>query len=182
MYAEELSPEDIFNMFFGMPPGAGRRPQGMPRQQARPMGQADVNVNLIQLAPFLLLMLFSVISSLPFGGEQTPYALQPTDGYVLERATESLGVRYFVAESFELRHSDAATLHKLEERVENDALQRVRRRCNAERTSKQKMVDAANAHQGAERERMFAQADKVTMHWCEQKDALESARAFVKPR
>ncbi len=182
MYAEELTPEDIFNMFFGMPPRGhphGGHPHAGARRAAggpRPM-QADVNVNLIQLAPFLLLMLFSVLSSLPIGGETTPYSLQPSDGYMLERSTEALGVRYFVADSFELRHTDAATLRKVEDRVESDALGRVRRRCKAERESKQKMVDAANGHQGAERSRMLEAVDRVEMPWCEEKDALEAAKA-----
>ena len=182
VYAEELTPEDIFNMFFGMPP---RGHQGRPPQQHRQHHhqhhrRADVemgNVSLMQLAPFGLILLLSLASSLPFGGEQTPYALRPQDSYVLERSTEALGVAYYVADTFELRHSDARTLRELEERVESDALQRVRRRCHAERMSKQKMIDAANSYQGAERARMYESADTASMYWCDEKDRLEAAGA-----
>ena len=67
-------------------------------------------------------------------------------------------------------------LHELELRVEADNLQKVKRRCSAERASKQRMVDAANQNTGAERSRMFEAADAVDMRWCEEKDRLEAAR------
>ena len=179
MYAEELTPEDIFNMFFGMPPRGGQRHHhhqgGMPRR-AHP--QADVNVNLLQLAPFLLLFCFSILSSLPgLSGDSSPYSLSRGDSYYLERATELGGVRYWVGETFELYHADASSLRKVEDRVESDNLQRVRRQCNAERASKQKMIDAANSVQGSERSRMFEAADAMRMRWCEEKDRLDAARA-----
>ena len=99
-------------------------------------------------------------------------------GYVLERATESLGVTYFVADTFELRHRDAATLRQLEERVEADTLQRLRRRCQAERASKQRMLEAVNAQpQGADKSRMFEAMDAYDMRWCEEKDRLEAKQA-----
>ena len=176
VHAEELTPEDIFNMFFGMPPAAHRHPQQRQQQyhQRRPQTQAEVNMNILQLAPFALLMLVSLISSLPFGGETTPYSLRPTDSYALERATEALGVRYWVAPIFELRHTTAEQLREVEIRVEADNMQRVRRRCKAERMSKQKMVDTANQYQGEERSRMFEAVDKVYMKWCDEKDRLEA--------
>lgn len=183
MYAEELSPEDIFNMFFGVPPRAHARQQQQQQhyhyqqQQRRPPTQAEVSMNLMQLAPFALLLLLSVASSLPFGGEATPYSLRPVDSYTLERATEGQGVTYFVADTFELRHRDPETLRQVEERIESDNLQRVRRRCNAERTSKQKMVEAVNGAPADQRSRLFETADGVHLHWCEEKDRLEAAKA-----
>jgi hypothetical protein len=180
VYAEELSPEDIFNMFFGMPPrGHHQRPQPRHNHYARHGQHGGVQVQgLLQFAPFFLLIFFSVVSSLPgLNGDSVPYSLHRADSYGLERSTESLGVRYWVGETFELYHADAASLRKVEDRVEADNLQRVRKRCSAERLSKQKMVDAANAHQGSERTRMFEAADAVHMRWCEEKDRLEAVRA-----
>lgn len=180
VYAEDLTPEDIFNMFFGMPPrGHHGRPQPQHHHHHHGRhGHVEINnVSLLQLAPFGLILLLSLASSLPFGGEQTPYALRPQDSYVLERSTEALGVRYYVAETFELRHSDPRVLRDVEERIEAEALQRVRRRCHAERMSKQKIVDAANSYQGAERAKMYEAADAASMYWCEEKDRLEAAGA-----
>ena len=133
-------------------------------------------MNLLQLAPFALMILLSLISSLPIGGESTPFSLRPVDAYTLERSTEGLGVSYWVADSFELRHSDPETLRQLEARVEADNLQRVRRRCSSERTTKQRMVDAANHHQGDDRAKMLEAADAFHMRWCDEKDRLEAAR------
>ena len=173
MYADELTPEDIFNMFFGMPPrGPGGHQRRAPRHQYQ---RADAQLNLAQLLPFGLLLLFSLLSSLNLG-DDAPYSLRPQEAYSLERTTEGMGVRYWVPEGFELSHTDSASLRKVEDRVENDNLQRVRRRCQAERNSKQKMVDAANAYQGAERTRMFEATDGVGMRWCEEKDRLEALK------
>jgi hypothetical protein len=81
-------------------------------------------MNLLQLAPFGLLLLLSLLSSLPIGGEATPYSLRPADSYTLQRSTEGAGVTYFVAESFELRHTDSEALRQVEDRIEAEALQR----------------------------------------------------------
>ena len=178
MYAEEMTPEDIFNMFFGMPPaghhGHARRQQHYQRGPGVHVQEVNMG-SLLQLMPFLLLLVLSLFSSLPIGGDPTPYALRPKDSYTLPRATEGLGVKYYVADTFELRHTTAETLRSLEERVEADHLQHVRRRCSAERASKQRMVDAANQNQGAERSRMFEAADGVSMRWCDEKERLEAA-------
>ena len=133
-------------------------------------------MNLLQLAPFAMLLLVSLLSSLPIGGESTPYSLRPMDKYTLPRATEAHGIQYFVDESFELWYDDAKSLRDVELKVEADNLQRVRRRCSAERSSKQRMVDAANAASGAERSRMLEAVDAVETRWCEEKDRLEVGR------
>ena len=189
VYADELTPEDIFNMFFGMPPqrrshhqghGHPQYQQARARQNAHRQQEAQW-VGMLQLAPFLLLLVVSALSSLPIGGEATPYSLRPSDPYVLERSTESLGVTYYVADTFELRHTDGATLRALEERVETDTLAKLRRRCQAGRTSKQRMSEAANAHgQVGDKARMFEQMDAFEMRWCEEKDRIEAKQQMTR--
>lgn len=185
VYAEDLTPEDIFNMFFGMPPRGHARGPPQRRQQHPFHQQGGIqieNINLVQLLPFALLLLFSFISSIPIGPDQTPYALRKTDGYPLPRATEALGVPYWVADTFELRHTTAQELNDVEIRVERDALQRLRRKCNAERTSKQKMISAANAYSGPQRAQYLEAADKVELKWCDKKDELEAAERALPTR
>ena len=92
-----------------------------------------------------------------------------------DTAQLGLGVRYYVSDAFELRHASADALRRVEERVEADNLHAVRRRCQAERNSKQRMVDAANAQQGPTRSQMLEQADAVHIRWCEEKERLEAA-------
>ena len=173
----EMDPEDIFNMFFGIPPGGGVH--GMPRRQ-RPQyrqqhTQGEVNMNLVQLLPFGMLLLFSLISSLNLSSD-APYSLRKDTSYPLERATELLGVRYWVPESFELRHTDAAALRRVEDAVEADNLQRLRRRCQAERISKQKMAEAAKEAPAEGRAKMQEAIDAVSMRWCDEKDRVETLR------
>lgn len=175
MHAEDLSPEDIFNMFFGMPP-AGHRQARRPQQRHHAYQRQEAHLNLAQLLPFGLLLLFSMISSLNLG-DDTPYALSPQDSHRLERSTEQMGVRYWVPEGFELAHATSASLRQVEDRVESDNLQRVRRRCQAERNSKQRMVDAANAHSGQEKAKMFEGIDAVGMRWCEEMYRLEALKS-----
>ena len=176
VYAEELTPEDIFNMFFGMPPQQ-RRPGGMPRRQHQQheMRQGELNISLVQLAPLLLLLGFSLLSSLSLGNE-LPYSLRKAADYPLERQTLSSGVRYFVGESFELLHSEVEQLRKVEERVELDNRRAVTKKCQAERGHRQKMVDAASSYQGEERARMLEQANRFPLDWCEEKDRLDALK------
>ena len=176
VYAEELTPEDIFNMFFGMPPQQ-RRPGGMPRRQHQQheVRQGELNISLVQLAPLLLLLGFSLLSSLSLGNE-LPYSLRKAADYPLERQTLSSGVRYFVGESFELLHSEVEQLRKVEERVELDNRRAVTKKCQAERGHRQKMVDAAGSYQGEERARMLEQANRFPLDWCEEKDRLDALK------
>lgn len=176
MYADELSPEDIFNMFFGMPP---RGPQARPQyrqQQRRPPNQAEVNMNLMQLFPFAMLLLFSMLSSLS-SQDEVPFSLRPADGFPLERSTELLGVPYWVPSAFEINHPSAESLRTVEGRVEGETLLRVRRKCQHERTTKQKMGEAAKQASEEQRGRMHDAMENHAMRWCDEKDRLEAMRA-----
>ena len=176
MYADELTPEDIFNMFFGMPPQGQRRrapPQGFQRRPAT-QGEA-LQMNIMQLAPLFMLLFFSLISSINLG-DSAQYQLKRSSEYEFERRTVASGVRYFVGESFELFHSDVDSLRKLEERVESENLRRVSRRCQADRNQRQKMIDAAGHYSGEEKARMLEQAHSYPLEWCDEKDRLDALR------
>ncbi|KAL1507017.1 hypothetical protein AB1Y20_009432 [Prymnesium parvum] len=175
VYADELTPEDIFNMFFGIPPGGRGRPSPRRQQQQHQGGAAPNLGNLLQLLPLVMLMLFSLLSSVSIGDDK-PFSLKRSEGFTQERRTMSSGVQYWVPESFELLHPDAASLRKVEDRVETSMQQTLRRRCSAERTQKQKMVEAANHYNGADKIRMLERADKLQMRYCDQKDRLDAMR------
>ena len=132
----------------------------------------------MQLLPLLLLLVFSLISSVSFGDEQA-YALRRSDDHPLERRTEAQGVRYWVDDTFELRHAAAAAaLRKVEDTVEGDNLRRVGRRCQAERRHRQQMEEAAS-HGGSGpggRDELLRTARAVPMRWCDEKDRLDALR------
>ena len=56
MHEQELTPEDIFNMFFGMPPQHRRAAPRRPHHAQQHGGVEAMNINLIQLAPLFLLL------------------------------------------------------------------------------------------------------------------------------
>mmetsp|Transcript_53082 Transcript_53082/g.115872 ORF Transcript_53082/g.115872 Transcript_53082/m.115872 type:complete len:267 (+) Transcript_53082:279-1079(+) len=176
MYAEELSPEDIFNMFFGIPPGArGSRRRPRPHQRAPPSDDIHVvNLNFVQLLPIVLLLLFSLLSSITIGESDKSYSFSPLENLPEERQTLRSGVRYYVPEYFEVQYPDHASVHALETSIEKENLKRVRRRCRLERTQKQRMVDTANYYSGAERDGMLDVARRAPTKWCEELERLEA--------
>lgn len=198
MYAEELTPEDIFNMFFGIPPG-GRRPPAE-RQHRSHQSSAAISLGLFQLLPLIVLMMASLFSSLALN-EDRVYSLKPMDGFLKERRTLTSGVRYWVRrapatmatldprsgnvsyrtppsqvpEYFELLHKDAVTFQRIEEEVESSNLNLLRKRCNAERAQKKMMIDAANQH-GPDKAKMLERAERMHMRYCKEKDRLDALR------
>ncbi|KAF7308457.1 J domain-containing protein [Mycena chlorophos] len=126
----ELSPEDLFNMFFGgggpqfanggfgptvfttsFGPGGFRTTRmggGMPRQQQQ-QGNAEPRSMFIQLLPLIILFAFSILSALPnlFTTPPVPdprFAWTPTSTYTTERHTGGLGVQFFVDANEIMRH------------------------------------------------------------------------------
>ncbi|GAA5904513.1 hypothetical protein JCM5296_005467 [Sporobolomyces johnsonii] len=89
--------------FYG-PGGVRMQGGGAPRAQARPAGPATPQSSaqtLLQLAPLLLLFLFSLLSQLPslFGTSPPPdpeFSFDVTNQFSIPRQTTELGVTYFV--------------------------------------------------------------------------------------
>jgi len=121
----ELSPEDLFNMFFGGGGGGmmgggpfgptvfttsfgsggfrttrvntGRRPTAGAQAQA----DASPRTMLMQLAPLIILFLFTFLSAVPniFGPSHTPepsYSFSQSSRYSVARNTGGLKVNYFI--------------------------------------------------------------------------------------
>mmetsp|Transcript_48351 Transcript_48351/g.151954 ORF Transcript_48351/g.151954 Transcript_48351/m.151954 type:complete len:273 (+) Transcript_48351:111-929(+) len=174
VYADELTPEDIFNMFFGVHPGAGRA--GARRRTTGGGGGGGgqpMQLSLAQLAPVLMLMAFSLLSPILFGERPQAWRLHPSSPWPLERQTLRMGVPYFVDDSFELFHADGASLATAEGEVERQTLAKVRQRCRHERAQRQKMMEAAGHYQGQERTAMQEQAGRAHMRWCDELSRLE---------
>ncbi|GAA5933723.1 hypothetical protein JCM1841_002809 [Sporobolomyces salmonicolor] len=89
--------------FYG-PGGVRMQGGGAPRAQARPAGPATPQSSaqtLLQLAPLLLLFLFSLLSQLPslLGTSAPPdpeFSFDVTNQFSIPRQTTELGVKYFV--------------------------------------------------------------------------------------
>jgi len=110
----------IFSASFGGPgmtftTAGPRRRQGQQQQQQRPQGAAGTRGLLMQLAPILILFLFSLLSALPniFATPPTPdprYTFTPTTRYNIERTTKPLGVKYHVNSQEFMAHPIAAEI------------------------------------------------------------------------
>ena len=95
---------------------APRRRQGQQQQQQQQQhGAAGTRGLLVQLAPLLILFLFSILSALPniFITPPTPeprYAFTPSGRYNTERTTGPLGIKYHVNSQEFMSHPIAAEI------------------------------------------------------------------------
>ncbi|CAL1715097.1 unnamed protein product [Somion occarium] len=137
----ELSPEDLFNMFFGgagpmgaasfggpvftttFGPGGFRTTRMRTHQQAQQPRQnnAEPRSIFVQLLPLFLLLAFSLLNALPslFSSSPTPdprFSFNPTPLFNVERRTEGLGVRYHVNAAEFSGHPIAAELARNEKK------------------------------------------------------------------
>ncbi|KAI0075305.1 DnaJ-domain-containing protein [Panus rudis PR-1116 ss-1] len=134
----ELSPEDLFNMFFGGGMGGGSfgggpvftatfgpggfRTTRMRGHAAQPQARNNEPRSIfIQLLPLFLLLAFSFLNALPnlFSASPTPdprFSFNPTPRYNIERRTEGLGVKYHVNAAEFSGHPIAAELARNEKK------------------------------------------------------------------
>jgi hypothetical protein len=112
----DISPEDIFNMFFqgGMSGGPRvffnrrggfhRQEQRQPQDEARTQTTANPFQQLFQLLPILLLIVMS-LSNLGGSSSASPFSLYQHGSYQFERKTKAVnvipGIPYFVSKDFE---------------------------------------------------------------------------------
>ncbi|KAL5513305.1 HLJ1 [Sanghuangporus vaninii] len=121
----ELTPEELFNMFFGGGGGLGGSPfggpgvftasfgpggfrttrvhMGGPRPRAQARGQEEMSIRtlLAQLAPLIVLFLITFLSAIPnlFSSPRVPdprYSFTPSSRFNMGRETSGHNVKYFV--------------------------------------------------------------------------------------
>ncbi|KAK7807774.1 hypothetical protein U0070_000089 [Myodes glareolus] len=108
-FEADISPEDLFNMFFGggFPSSNvhvysnGRMRYTYQQRQDRRENQGDGGLGVfVQLMPILILILVSALSQLMVSSP--PYSLspRPSVGHVHKRVTDHLSVTYYVADTF----------------------------------------------------------------------------------
>ena len=160
-FTHEMSPEEIFNMFFqnagGMGPGGFRMHFGPGMRMNRRYGAAHGGGDgyeqpqqgrgwgpLLQLLPMLLLFLMSFFSLQSNGGNEAVYSLSPYGRYVIPRQTSTYGITnnipYFVNEEFSMKYGRSAQeLRRVERSVEADFREKLIRRCRQETEYKSRM-------------------------------------------
>eukprot|EP00126_Sphaerothecum_destruens_P006837 Sdes_comp19550_c0_seq2m11195 len=164
-FAEEISPEDLFHLFFngGIPPNRRRNQnragfyssqtpensafsgRNHPRDAA---GSSDFN--FVQLVPLIFLMLFSLFS-MPSSVEPN-FSLTPTHVYNVERSLPPHSLKYWVKNSLQREFEKYPhTLKEIEEQVLQSHLKKLQQSCFYEQQSKQRLMDAAKYYGNSEK-------------------------------
>ena len=183
---QEVSPEDIFNMFFGIDPRVARRQQQQQqRRQHRPGQTAAHQVNqlqqLFQIIPLFLLLILSMWSY-PSQYPDAPFSLEQKGKYQQERITKSRNVvknlKYFVADDFNARYArDTYALASVDAAVEDKFRTNLQYACFNEQQqhrSLQHQVRYARTRQ--ERDTAKDRVADFQLESCDQLDAIFGIR------
>nr|XP_055181693.1 dnaJ homolog subfamily B member 12 isoform X2 [Nyctereutes procyonoides]XP_055181694.1 dnaJ homolog subfamily B member 12 isoform X2 [Nyctereutes procyonoides] len=147
-FEADISPEDLFNMFFGggFPSSNvhvysnGRMRYTYQQRQDRRENQGDGGLGVfVQLMPILILILVSALSQLMVSSP--PYSLspRPSVGHVHRRITDHLNVVYYVADSFSKEYT-GSSLKTVERNVEDDYIANLRNNCWKEKQQKEGLL------------------------------------------
>ncbi|KAM8889479.1 dnaJ homolog subfamily B member 12b isoform 1-T2 [Synchiropus picturatus] len=144
-FESDISPEDLFNMFFGggYPSSTqhmyanGRMRQ--PRRERRERRQDGGLALFVQVMPILILVIVSALSQIMVNS--SPYSLnyRPSAGYSQKRLTEKLKIPYYVGEQFPSEYT-GANLQHLERSVEEEFISNLRSNCLKEKQQKEGML------------------------------------------
>uniref|UniRef100_K3WHQ5 J domain-containing protein n=1 Tax=Globisporangium ultimum (strain ATCC 200006 / CBS 805.95 / DAOM BR144) TaxID=431595 RepID=K3WHQ5_GLOUD len=184
---DEVSPEEIFNMFFGggFNPNRGRRPQqrahpsqnggGQQQDQRGPMAQ------LMQFLPLLLIFMLSLMS-IP-SAPDVPFSMQATPQYNVQRMTQmsnvAKGIPYYVERDFERKYTNHwRDLARVEQMVEQYHISRLSDSCENLKLKQKRMIYRARNSKSDDREAAMRHALEMKMPACEQLRALRRSRQY----
>ena len=176
-FQDEVSPEEIFNMFFGGGMQRGMYQQRQPNY-ARAQRNASPFAQLVHFFPLLVIMILSFMS-LP-GQDTLPFSFYQTVEYPIQRVTQTRSVMkditYYVGRDFEGRYvRNWRDLVNVEKLVEHHYVLKLRNTCDRERTiQRRKIHNARNLYEKAERERAMKEAMNMALPSCKELDAVNS--------
>uniref|UniRef100_A0A6Q2X7B2 DnaJ homolog subfamily B member 14 n=1 Tax=Esox lucius TaxID=8010 RepID=A0A6Q2X7B2_ESOLU len=172
-FEADITPEDLFNMFFGGGFPSSKTPTRKHRTQRRVSDLLFVVVQggfsmFIQLMPIVVLILVSILSQLMVS--TPPYSLysRPSTGQTIRRQTENLHVDYYVSRDFKSEYK-GSNLQKIEKNVEEDYVSNVRNNCWKERQTKTDLLYAAKVYRD---DRLRKKAELMTMDNCRELERL----------
>lgn len=154
---QDVSPEDIFNMFFqGAGPGfqahfgrggfqqfhfGGGRQHRQQRQQAQPPQQVNLFQQILQFLP-IIIMLLMTFSNYSGNYNQPIFSFSPQGSYQHEISTSSRGIspdiKYYVNSDFLKQHQrkDSDGYRKIEKEVESEYKHYLQQKCSNEKAYK----------------------------------------------
>ncbi|XP_078660585.1 dnaJ homolog subfamily B member 12-like isoform X1 [Branchiostoma floridae x Branchiostoma belcheri] len=173
-FEAEISPEDLFNMFFG-----GGFPTGevhvhrrrTPRRHHRREEDGErrtatvTHAMWLQMVPLLLLVFMSLLSSLWVSDPL--FSLNRRGDYNQERTTSNLKVVYYVKKDFLKEHHNS--LLRIERQVEETHLDNLRTSCWREQQYKENMMMRARYYGDRD---LYRKAQQMTTPNCDRINKL----------
>ncbi|XP_068593072.1 dnaJ homolog subfamily B member 12b [Cebidichthys violaceus] len=144
-FEPDISPEDLFNMFFGggyPSSNANVYTNGRMRYQRRERRERQRDGGLalfVQVMPIIILVIVSALSQIMVNSPPYSLSYRPSAGYTQKRLTENLKVPYYVGEQFS-REFTGLNLRNLERTVEDDYVSNLRNNCWKEKQQKEGML------------------------------------------
>lgn len=159
----EVSPEDIFNIFFQGAAGPGFRAHfgraggggGFRNQRPSTADENDENrpqksifQQLFQFLPIILMVLMS-FSSFSSNNVQPVFSLHPQGAYQLRKTTQarfgvSPGVEYYVNSQFDSLYQFSDKMYRIEKEVENEYRQHLAHLCGQQKQIRNNKMYQAN--------------------------------------
>ncbi|RIA96830.1 hypothetical protein C1645_754064 [Glomus cerebriforme] len=197
VFADEISPEEIFNMFFNadsngfhsatfVGPGfrARRFRRASPNGDGVQEQQSSALFTFLQLLPLILLFLFSLSSNwlTPTPEQISPYSLKQTNHHTHTKYTNSLKVQYFVdPESFSSFEQNPRKLQKVEDNVEVTYVKSLTSQCNNEALYRLHRINEASGWVFRDEEKL-KEAQQIKMPNCEKLSELSKLKRYNEVR
>ncbi|TMS37767.1 hypothetical protein L596_004632 [Steinernema carpocapsae] len=164
-FEADISPEEIFNMFFGGGYPTGAMNRGGYRYHfysGGGRGQQDQGLNgggsILQLLPLFLIffgLIFQLLVNAP------AYSLHRDGTYTEMRHTQTLHVPYYVAPNFEENYN--GRIRQIERQVEDDYIANLRMNCYKEKNQRETLLWRAKLQGDRER---YETAAKMQLPSC----------------
>uniref|UniRef100_A0A914E4H7 J domain-containing protein n=1 Tax=Acrobeloides nanus TaxID=290746 RepID=A0A914E4H7_9BILA len=141
-FEAEMSPEDIFEMFFGggFPNGSvyrrGRTHFQFRRQYEEPREDASLIANILHILPLILLLVGGLLMQLLVS--DPAYSLSRDSSYSVARTTRDLHIPYYVKPNFETEYRNK--LRQIEQHVEDEYLNQLRMKCYKEKNHQESLL------------------------------------------
>ncbi|XP_020643736.3 dnaJ homolog subfamily C member 18 isoform X1 [Pogona vitticeps] len=182
-FETDITPEEIFNMFFGgnFPTGnihmfshSSMDPPCYPQrnrhertwtqeeeeEETRPQNSYSA---FIQLLPVFIIIVVSIVTQLM--ATNPPYSLffKSNIGHTVVRETQNLQVPYYVDKNFENNYK-GEDLEELEKQIERDYIDHIQTTCRKEKQQKSELSNLAKLYRD---ERLKQKAESLKLENCE---------------
>uniref|UniRef100_A0A672IB99 J domain-containing protein n=1 Tax=Salarias fasciatus TaxID=181472 RepID=A0A672IB99_SALFA len=138
-FEPDISPEDLFNMFFGGGYPSSECNSSVFSCHAHQMQYLGGLALFVQVMPILVLVIVSALSQIMVNSPSYSLSFRPSAGYSHKRLTENLKVPYYVGEQF-FKEFTGVNLKNLERTVEDDYISNLRNNCWKEKQQKEGML------------------------------------------